>query len=239
MDQKRREHLKQLLREQYELLAECEDKITGILERPHASYEKGEIEKKISELKKQLGEDISPSSQTEPINSSGKVEVVKTASPVSGGVEIFFSYSSNDENLRDKLVTHLGQLKSEGRIREWYNRQISPGIDWDKEINEHLNSAKIILLLISPDFQSSGYIRGVELKRAMERYEAGEARVIPVILRPADWETAIFGKLQALPKNAKPVSTWKSRDEAFLDIVKGIRKVVDELLANPQVAHRL
>ena len=96
----------------------------------------------------------------------------------------------------------------------------------------HVNSAGVILLMVSADFMASAYCWDVEMKRAMERHEAREAVVIPVILRAVDWHSAPFGKLQALPKNAKPVTSWPNRDEAFADIAKGIRGAV-ERLANP------
>jgi hypothetical protein len=84
---------------------------------------------------------------------------------------------------------------------------------------------------------ASRYCRDVEVKRAMERHEAGTARVVPVILRSVDWRSAPFGKLAALPKDGKPVATWKNRDEAFADIARGIREVANSLAAgapNPE-----
>ena len=79
------------------------------------------------------------------------------------------------------------------------------------------------------DFLASDYCYDVEVKRAMERHDAGEARVIPVILRPVDWKGAPFGKLQALPRDARPVTEWPNRDQAFLDIAQGIRAAAEEL----------
>ncbi len=147
-------------------------------------------------------------------------------------IEIFFSYAHEDERLRNELAKQLSLLKREGLITEWYDRQISPGREWASEINTHLNTAQIILLLVSADFMASNYCYGIEMKRALERHETGEARVIPVILRPVDWKNAAFGKLQALPEDGKPVTTLVNLDQAFLDIAKGIRTVVQELKAN-------
>jgi len=152
---------------------------------------------------------------------------VPTETPNS--VEVFYSYAHEDENLRDELKKHLSNLKRQGVITDWYDRDISAGKEWNEEIKEHLNSAKVILLLISPDFMNSDYINDVEVKRAMERHESGDARVIPVILRPVDWQGTPFSKLQALPTDAKPVNSWDDPDEAFLDITKGIRKAIQEL----------
>jgi TIR domain/Effector-associated domain 9 len=151
-------------------------------------------------------------------------------------VEVFFSYSHKDEDLRDELETHLAMLKREGTIKSWHDRKISAGREWAGEIDQNLNSARLILLLISANFLASEYCYDIELKQAMKRHEAGEARVVPIILKPVDWNSALFGKLQALPKNAKPVTTWTDRDEAFLNITQGIRRTVQELMASSESA---
>jgi anti-sigma regulatory factor (Ser/Thr protein kinase) len=98
-------------------------------------------------------------------------------------------------------------------------------------IDEQLESAQVILLLVSAEFLASEYISDVELARALERHNAGEALVIPVILRPVDWKTAPFAQLQALPKDARPVTKWRNRDEAFANIAEGIRKAVSGFAA--------
>ena len=151
-------------------------------------------------------------------------------------VEIFYSYAYKDEALKKKLEIHLSLLKQEGLITGWYDREIRAGAEWASEIETHLNSAHIILLLVSPDFMASDYRYSIEMKRALERHEAREARVIPVILRPTDWERAPFGKLQALPTDRRPITKWSNRDEAFLRVAQDIRKVVDELNAKLAVA---
>lgn len=145
-------------------------------------------------------------------------------------IEVFFSYSHKDEDLRDEMAKHLTILKRQGVITTWHDREISAGTEWAGAIDAHMNSAQVILLLISPDFLASDYCWDIELKRAMERHEAREARVIPVILRPVDnWNEAPFGKLQAFPTNGKPVTTWANRDEAFANVAQAIRKAVQEL----------
>lgn len=145
-------------------------------------------------------------------------------------VEIFYSYSHRDEDLREELEKQLSFLKKRGLISTWHDRKIEPGTEWDRTISQRLNSADIILLLISADFLSSDYCYDIEMTRAMERHEAREARVIPIILRHVDdWQAAPFGKLQALPKGGKPVKSWTDRDEAFADIARGIRSTIEAL----------
>ncbi len=119
-------------------------------------------------------------------------------------IEVFFSYSHKDERLKDELVKHLSFLKRQEVITDWLDRKITAGNEWTGEIDQHLSSVQVILLLVSASFLASDYWYDVELKCATERHEAGEARVIPIILRPFDWHGAPFGKLQALPTDGKP-----------------------------------
>lgn len=135
----------------------------------------------------------------------------KKPSPKPGEVKVFFSYAHEYEQLRDKLATHLSTLRRQGIIQEWHNRQIGAGKEWAGEIDRNLEAAHVILLLISADFIRSDYCMDRELSRAMERHESGEARVIPIILRPVDWEGLPFSKLQALPTDGNPVTstTWQ------------------------------
>src|SRR3954454_3098315 len=150
-------------------------------------------------------------------------------------ISLFYSYSHKDEALRKKLETHLSLLQNEGVISGWHDRRIAAGTEWDGAISENLDKAGIILLLVSADFLASRYCRDVEIERAMERHEAGTARVIPVILRPVDWHTAPFGKLQALPQDGKAVTEWPNRDKALTSIARGIREVATPVAAQNEI----
>lgn len=153
-------------------------------------------------------------------------------------IEVFFSYSHADERLRDKLEIHLSALKREGLVEAWHDRQIGAGEEWKGQIDSHLNVAKIILLLISADFVASDYCYDIEVRRALERHSEATARVIPVILRPADWKHAPFADLAALPRDGRAVTTWTNRDAAFHDIAAGIRRAIAELrVGKPEALH--
>jgi hypothetical protein len=144
-------------------------------------------------------------------------------------MEVFFSYAHEDEALCDKLAKHLKLLERQGVITAWHDRDITAGEEWKDAIDNHLESANIILLLVSSDFLASDYCYDIELKRALERHESNQARVIPVILRSVDWHGSTFGKLVALPKDGKAITSWQNEDEAFTDVVKGLRRVIDNL----------
>ena len=143
-------------------------------------------------------------------------------------IEIFCCYAHEDRQFLHELQIHLRMLQRQGLIGIWHDRDISAGTEWEQEISKHLNEAHIILLLISPAFMASDFCYGIEMKRALERHERGEARVIPVILRPVYWQKAPFSKLQPLPTNEKPITKWQNRDDAFFDVAEGIRKAIDE-----------
>src|SRR5262249_30235856 len=129
-------------------------------------------------------------------------------------VEIFVAYAHADEVMKNQLIKHLSPLRRTGVIQEWHDRRINPGAEWEDEIDLHVGRCVIVLLLISADFVHSEYCYTVEMKRAMERHQRGDACVVPIILRPCDWRSLPFGKLQALPKDGIAVSTWTNRDEA-------------------------
>lgn len=143
--------------------------------------------------------------------------------------KLFFSYSHVDEALRDRLEVHLSLIKKQGLIETWHDRGITAGSNLSAAIDENLESADVILLLVSADFLASWYCYSIEMKRALERHAEGTARVIPVILEPCDWHTAPFGKLLAVPKDGKAVTTWANQAEAWTDAVRQIRKAVEEV----------
>ena len=144
-------------------------------------------------------------------------------------IEVFFSYSHKDDNLREELEKHLKVLQRQGAIKAWNDRRISAGSEWEKQIHLNLQRAQIILLLVSADFIASDYCLNIEVTQAMKRHKSGNAVVVPVILRPCDWESMPFGKLQAVPKDARPVTSWENRDEAFANITAKIRKIALEM----------
>ena len=144
-------------------------------------------------------------------------------------VKIFFSYSHKDEALRDELEVHLSILKRQGVIETWHDRRIGAGQEVNHKISEHLETADIILLLVSPYFLDSDYCYDVEMKRAMERHENGQSRVIPVILHPCDWHGSPFGKLLATPTDGRPISKFPNQHDAFLEVTKAIREAAEQI----------
>lgn len=149
-------------------------------------------------------------------------------------ISVFISYSHEDEMYKDKLEKHLSILKRNNIIETWHDRKIVPGQEWNKKILEELESAQIILLLVSVDFLNSNFCYDIEIKRAVERHNNGEAVLIPIILRKCDWKETSFSKIQALPKDAEPVKSFHDEDEAFFSIIEGIKTSISSLKEKKQ-----
>jgi tetratricopeptide (TPR) repeat protein len=148
-------------------------------------------------------------------------------------IGIFLSYDDKDELLLRDLELYLGALQRCHSFEVWHGGKIMPGTVVRQWNHEHLNKAQIILLMISQHFMNSDDCYLHQMQLAMERYERGEALVIPVILRPVHWQGAPFAKLQVLPTGAKPVtsSEWHALDEALFDVAEGILKALEMLTA--------
>ena len=142
---------------------------------------------------------------------------------------VFISYSHKDEELRQKLETHLAGLRHQGVISTWHDRRIVPGQDIHGRISAQIDAADIILLLISSDFLESDYCYNIEMRRALEKHEGGTARIIPVILRPCDWQAAPFGNLNAVPTDGRPITKHGTLDDAFLYVARAVRQVAESI----------
>jgi hypothetical protein len=195
------------------------------------------LKKQIEELKEQLAACQSniprppqpaPLTNTSPMTSGSRP--MKT-------LKLFYCYSHEDEKLRKKLEVSLAGLKRQKIIDDWHDRKIGLGKDWRDKLNENLKAADIILLLISSDFIASDYCYDTEMKYAMQRHEAGEAVVIPIILRPCVTKNLEFTKPQGAPQDAnnklKAVTQWANQDEAFTAIVERISEVAEEIRNRP------
>lgn len=146
-------------------------------------------------------------------------------------LNLYYVYTHEDKTLRDRLEKHLSLLIQWGFISSSHDRRIVAGIDWAAQVDELQEIASIILLLISSDFLASGYGYSAEMQRALERHKQSKARIIPIILRPCDWQVPPFAGLQHLPRNGNAVTLWDSQDDAFADIARSVRLICRELLS--------
>lgn len=150
----------------------------------------------------------------------------KDSGTITPYMKLFYSYSSVDDASQRELEIHLSLLKREGLLDTWSFRDIEAGNDWQRKIDVHLDSADLTLLLVSPHFMASRYCWEIEMTRAVERAVRQQTILVPVIIRPCDWQTAPFARFQALPENAKPISAWRPRDLGWANVASGIRRLI-------------
>ncbi len=144
-------------------------------------------------------------------------------------LEVFCCYAREDAALLASLKKHLMPLQRAGQIKIWSDTDLNAGVDWERELHQHLESADIILLLISADFMNSDYCYSTEMQRAIARHDEGSARVVPVLLRPTFWRNAPFASLQVVPTNAEAVTRWSNSDDAFNDITEHLNRLLPEI----------
>lgn len=140
-------------------------------------------------------------------------------------IRLFLSYAPEDERFCHQMERHLGVLRHQGVIQSWNVGMVQAGQMKDAVAQKALDSADVVVVLISADLVGAD-TPFAELQRALTRHAAGEARVIPVRVRPVDLANTPLGLLQALPEGGKPVTTWPNADEAWTDVAKEIRRVV-------------
>ncbi len=155
-------------------------------------------------------------------------------------LKTFIIYSSKDRELREQLESHLRALVDLEWISLWSDKEIAPGERWDKAIKDRLLDTEIFLMLVSVDFYNSGYIREEEFKTALARLDSGDSMVIPIIVRPCDWESyPVIKDLQVLPPGGHAVTDtdhWKDRDKAWHTIAKKLRERIQDLRTEREVA---
>jgi hypothetical protein len=144
-------------------------------------------------------------------------------------VRVFMSYSRRDDSFREEIEKHLKVLERQDKITLWCDREILPGMEWRREIDSHLETSSLILLLVSPDFFVSDYCYGIEMQTALNRHYEKLSWVIPIIVRPVDWKVSPISELQVLPSEGKAISMWKNRDDAIFQVVQGLRKVINTI----------
>lgn len=141
--------------------------------------------------------------------------------------KLFISYAHEDEGDKEELEKRLKPYVRSKKIDSWNDRAILPGTEWDDEIKKQMNTADVIIFLVSPDFIASDYIYDVEIAKAIERYDNGDLIIVPIVIRPSDLSELKIKKFQALPRNAQAISTWNNEDEAWLNVIQGLKRIFD------------
>jgi hypothetical protein len=148
-----------------------------------------------------------------------------------GPLKLFLSYAHEDRDIVAELRKHLAPLRYEQIVTDWYDLELIPGQDWDREILSQLESSDLVLVMVSADFVASKYAYGRELSLALDLHDQERLRMLPVICRNCRWQNLPFSRLQVLPEGAVAISSWENRDDAFVSVVLGVERVAREILS--------
>lgn len=151
-------------------------------------------------------------------------------------INIHIVYDPEDQALYDELTKQLASLVRSMLINDQFDNYRVPGIRWQEKAIYQLNIAQIILLLISPDFITSKFCYDIQMNLALERHKAEQACVIPIILKPIAWQGLPFARLQPLPSDGRAVTSWPDKNEAYVDIMHGIKKAMHDFQVGPSIS---
>lgn len=141
-------------------------------------------------------------------------------------MKAFISYSHKDEHYLERLKIHLAQMKRDGLIQEWTDEEIHAGSSLDKVISDALSSSELFLAILSPDYIASNYCYNTEFETAQKMQDDGKLTIVPIIVEPCDWKKTPFGNFKALPKDGKAVSEWTNANNAFLNVIDELRRLI-------------
>ena len=144
-------------------------------------------------------------------------------------LEVFLSHAEPDADLLEEMLQHLSPLRRTGQIKISHARSVEFGDRWREQVEARLNSADLIVLLVSAAFIDSDDCWDVEAQRALERHRQGTARVVALLARPCDWAKTPLRDLPLLPQNRDPVSSWETRDGAWTQVVQELSRLLEEL----------
>jgi hypothetical protein len=144
-------------------------------------------------------------------------------------INIFIAYSHKDIDFKNDLKKFLTPLKRERKISIWDDFNIEAGEDWNEKIKENLYSAKIVILLVSPDSLASDYFYEEEFAISLERHKKGQVIITPVILRHCDLESTPLKSLEFLPYKGKPIVDWPTTDHAWKDVIDRIKLIIHKI----------
>ena len=142
-------------------------------------------------------------------------------------LSVFISYSKDDKSYLESFRKYLKPLERKGSIQIWDDTKLKAGEDWKSAIENQLNTADIIIFLVSSDLINTDYVWDVEMKTAFARHERNEVHVVPVILRDCGWLDTDFTRFNALPDKGRPVSTFKTQDDAWLLVYEKLKGLIN------------
>jgi len=153
-------------------------------------------------------------------------------------INIFMIYTLADKDIMLHLLRHLNPLNEAFNLSIWHDDPIIHGQAWKTYFESRIFHTDIFLLLVSDDFMNSQFINQVEYRAIIHRHRENKSVVIPVILNKCQWDIDLkvkdnefnLNELWILPEDGRPISDWDSVDQAYNNVVAGIKKAITPIV---------
>ena len=158
-------------------------------------------------------------------------------------INVFISYSHADKRFKDELLKHFRTLEREGKVSFWQESDIEAGAEWNDTIRRAIDEADIAILLISPSFLASDYIRELELPALIDRANRRGTIISPILVQPTLWTTVPeLAQYQFLNDVTKPLSTVENREEELSRVAQRLQQLITAISSrgearSPQTEH--
>lgn len=148
-------------------------------------------------------------------------------------VKIFIAYAAADSSYLDNFKKHFSPQERSAKVSIWYDGEVTGGEDLEAARKGALESAQIVLLLLSSDALASDDFYDEAIQAALQRHHAKTTRVVPIIMRPCNWtQHSGLSKLKPLPADGSAISMAANVDDAYTKVSNEVLKIADSFRQN-------
>jgi hypothetical protein len=140
--------------------------------------------------------------------------------------QVFISYSHADRKWLAALKKHLAPYIRSTLLKVWDDHEITAGALWRENIRQALASARVAVLLVTPDFLGSDFIAAQELPPLLGAAESEGVIILWVPVKSSSFEVTPIEKYQAVHPPEKPLESLSpaDRNKALVEICKEINR---------------